>query len=54
MRYLLLAFIVSILAAAAIGTGGWPLHFGHDGPAMRTIHYDTSADVSAQRRQPRQ
>jgi hypothetical protein len=32
----------------AIGTG----HFGHHDASLRAIHYDTTYDLSAQRRLP--
>jgi hypothetical protein len=39
-------------AAAAIGIAGWTGHLGHADGNLRAIHYDTSYDLSAQRRLP--
>jgi hypothetical protein len=44
--------IGSRTATASIGFAIWDGHHGHNDASLRAIHYDTSYDLSAQRRAP--
>ena len=48
----LLTCAVLATAAAGIGIAAWTGHLGHHDANLRAIHYDTSYDLSAQRRLP--
>jgi hypothetical protein len=48
----LLTLAVFGTAAAGVGIAAWTGHVGHHDASMRSIHYDTDYDLSAQRRQP--
>ena len=48
----LFACAVVATATAAIGIAAWTGHLGHHDANLRAIHYDTSYDLSAQRRVP--
>ena len=52
MRLLIGLFLLAVLTIAvnAIGFALWDTGIGHRDATMRTIHYDTNYDISAQRR----
>ena len=54
MRLLIGLVTCAVLAtaAASIGISVWTGHLGHHDANLRAIHYDTSYDLSAQRRLP--
>jgi hypothetical protein len=54
MRLVIGLFILTMLCTltAGIGLAVFEGRIGHHEPAMRTIHYDTQYDLSAQRRLP--
>jgi hypothetical protein len=54
MRLVIGLFTCAVLATAAAGIGiaAWTGHLGHHDANLRTIHYDTNYDLSAQRRVP--
>ena len=54
MRLVFALFGIAVLATAAVSIGFsiWDGHQGHNDAVLRVIHYDTSYDLSAQRRLP--
>lgn len=54
MRWVIGLFVTTLLAtaAAAVTVAVWDGRIGHHDSAVRTIHYDTNYDLSAQRRMP--
>ncbi len=54
MRLVFALFGLAVFATAAVSIGFsiWDGHRGHNDAALRAIHYDTSYDLSAQRRLP--
>jgi hypothetical protein len=48
----LFTFAMLAIAGASIGIAAWTGHLGHHDANLRAIHYDTSYDLSAQRRLP--
>jgi hypothetical protein len=48
----LLTLAMFATATASVGIAAWTGHFGQRDASMRSIHYDTNYDLSAQRRQP--
>ena len=54
MRLVVALFGLAMLATAAVSVGFsiWDGHQGHNDAALRAIHYDTTYDLSAQRRVP--
>jgi hypothetical protein len=54
MRLVIGLFVCAVLATAAATfvIAAWTDHVGHHDANLRAIHYDTSYDLSAQRRVP--
>ena len=54
MRLVVALFVLAVLgtATASIRFAIWDGHHGHNDASLRAIHYDTSYDLSAQRRAP--
>ena len=54
MRLAIALFVLAVLAAASAGLGvtAWNGGTGRNDGALRVIHYDTSYDLSARRREP--
>jgi hypothetical protein len=52
MKSAIALFVLAVLgtASAGVGIAAWTGHLGHREASTRTIHYDTSYDLSARRR----
>lgn len=50
MKYVLAMFVAAVLVAASFGTDIWRGRTG-DGRTLQSIHYNTTQEISAQRRQ---
>ena len=54
MRLVIALFVLAVVASGTIGFGLslWDGNTGHRDANLRAIHYDTTYDLSAQRRKP--
>jgi hypothetical protein len=54
MKWVIALSVLATLgtAASSLGVAFWTGHLGHRDPNLRSIHYDTQYDLSAQRRNP--